>query len=84
AGPGRAGPLPPAWRCPSALRAFLCQLLGQAARNMVMQEDAILHSEDSLRKMAIITTHLQYQQEAIQKNVEQSSNLRDQLSHLLK
>ncbi|XP_074882387.1 BLOC-1-related complex subunit 7 isoform X1 [Buteo buteo] len=60
------------------------QLLGQAARNMVMQEDAILHSEDSLRKMAIITTHLQYQQEAIQKNVEQSSNLQDQLSHLLK
>ncbi|XP_036051134.1 BLOC-1-related complex subunit 7 isoform X3 [Onychomys torridus] len=35
---------------------------------MVLQEDAILHSEDSLRKMAIITTHLQYQQEAIQKN----------------
>uniref|UniRef100_A0A8D0DJL8 BLOC-1-related complex subunit 7 n=2 Tax=Salvator merianae TaxID=96440 RepID=A0A8D0DJL8_SALMN len=60
------------------------EFLGQAARNMVMQEDAILHSEDSLRKMAIITTHLQYQQEAIQKNVEQSSNLRDQLSHLLK
>ncbi|XP_039565194.1 BLOC-1-related complex subunit 7 isoform X4 [Passer montanus] len=59
-------------------------LLGQAARNMVMQEDAILHSEDSLRKMAIITTHLQYQQEAIQKNVERSSNLQDQLSHLLK
>ncbi|XP_049501634.1 BLOC-1-related complex subunit 7 isoform X1 [Panthera uncia] len=44
------------------------ELLGQAARNMVLQEDAILHSEDSLRKMAIITTHLQYQQEAIQKN----------------
>ncbi|KAI4541331.1 hypothetical protein MG293_008473 [Ovis ammon polii] len=48
------------------------------------EEDAILHSEDSLRKMAIITTHLQYQQEAIQKNVEQSSNLQDQLNHLLK
>ncbi|POI19901.1 hypothetical protein CIB84_016353, partial [Bambusicola thoracicus] len=63
AGQGRAGQglSPPAWRCPSALRAFLWQLLGQAARNMVMQEDAILHSEDSLRKMAIITTHLQYQ-----------------------
>lgn len=74
---------------------FVFQLLGQAARNMVLQEDAILHSEDvrnnfcydlsfmctvcvasgkwnalflslfflmqSLRKMAIITTHLQYQ-----------------------
>ncbi|XP_054839209.1 BLOC-1-related complex subunit 7 isoform X2 [Eublepharis macularius] len=53
------------------------EFLGQAARNMVMQEDAILHSEDSLRKMAIITTHLQY-------HIEQSSNLRDQLSHLLK
>ncbi|KAL0616431.1 BLOC-1-related complex subunit 7 [Plecturocebus cupreus] len=64
---------------PSALT-----LLGQAARNMVLQEDAILHSEDSLRKMAIITTHLQYQQEAIQKNVEQSSDLQDQLNHLLK
>lgn len=60
------------------------ELLGYAARNMVMQEDAILHSEDSLRKMAIITTHLQYQQEAIQKNVEQSTNLQDQLKHLLK
>lgn len=60
------------------------ELLGQAARNMVLQEDAILHSEDSLRKMAIITTHLQYQQEAIQKNVEQSSELQDQLNHLLK
>ncbi|XP_030425950.1 BLOC-1-related complex subunit 7 [Gopherus evgoodei] len=60
------------------------ELLGHAARNMVMQEDAILHSEDSLRKMAIITTHLQYQQEAIQKNVEHSSNLQDQLRHLLK
>uniref|UniRef100_A0A6I8N861 BLOC-1-related complex subunit 7 n=2 Tax=Ornithorhynchus anatinus TaxID=9258 RepID=A0A6I8N861_ORNAN len=53
------------------------ELLGQAARNMVLQEDAILHSEDSLRKMAIITTHLQY-------HVEQSSNLQDQLNHLLK
>ncbi|XP_072413207.1 LOW QUALITY PROTEIN: BLOC-1-related complex subunit 7 [Chiloscyllium punctatum] len=60
------------------------ELLGQAARNMVMQEDSILHSEDSLRKMAIITTHLQYQQEAIQKNVELSTNLQDQLKHLLK
>ncbi|KAJ3610753.1 hypothetical protein NHX12_022844 [Muraenolepis orangiensis] len=60
------------------------ELLGQAARNMVIQEDAILHSEDSLRKMSIITTHLQYQQEAIQKNVEHSRNLQDQLGHLLK
>ncbi|XP_061645440.1 BLOC-1-related complex subunit 7 isoform X1 [Phyllopteryx taeniolatus] len=66
------------------------ELLGQAARNMVIQEDAILHSEDvsmktlSLRKMSIITTHLQYQQEAIQKNVEHSKNLQDQLMHLLK
>ncbi|XP_032889940.1 BLOC-1-related complex subunit 7 [Amblyraja radiata] len=60
------------------------ELLGQAARNMVLQEDSILHSEDSLRKMSIITTHLQYQQEAIQKNVELSTNLQDQLKHLLK
>ncbi|XP_038613951.1 BLOC-1-related complex subunit 7 isoform X2 [Tachyglossus aculeatus] len=70
--------------CGTDVIALTKQLLGQAARNMVLQEDAILHSEDSLRKMAIITTHLQYQQEAIQKNVEQSSNLQDQLNHLLK
>ncbi|XP_034632649.1 BLOC-1-related complex subunit 7 isoform X2 [Trachemys scripta elegans] len=70
--------------CGTDVIALTKQLLGHAARNMVMQEDAILHSEDSLRKMAIITTHLQYQQEAIQKNVEHSSNLQDQLSHLLK
>ncbi|KAJ8284926.1 hypothetical protein COCON_G00037760 [Conger conger] len=60
------------------------ELLGQAARNMVLQEDAILHSEDSLRKMSILTTHLQYQQEAIHKNVEHSRNLQSQLQHLLK
>ncbi|KAG7463036.1 hypothetical protein MATL_G00191020 [Megalops atlanticus] len=60
------------------------ELLGQAARNMVIQEDAILHSEDSLRKMSIVTTHLQYQQEAIQKNMEQSRNLQDQLRHAMK
>ncbi|XP_073210588.1 BLOC-1-related complex subunit 7 isoform X2 [Lepidochelys kempii] len=53
--------------CGTDVIALTKQLLGHAARNMVMQEDAILHSEDSLRKMAIITTHLQYQQEAIQK-----------------
>ncbi|XP_012578891.1 PREDICTED: UPF0693 protein C10orf32 homolog isoform X2 [Condylura cristata] len=70
--------------CGTDVIALTKQLLGQAARNMVLQEDAILHSEDSLRKMAIITTHLQYQQEAIQKNVEQSSDLQDQLNHLLK
>nr|XP_014427883.1 BLOC-1-related complex subunit 7 isoform X1 [Pelodiscus sinensis] len=52
----------------------LAGLLGHAARNMVMQEDAILHSEDSLRKMAIITTHLQYQQEAIQKKANRSGD----------
>ncbi|XP_026134155.1 BLOC-1-related complex subunit 7-like [Carassius auratus] len=60
------------------------ELLSQAARNMVIQEDAILHSEDSLRKMSIITTHLQYQQEAIEKNVEHSRTLQDQLKHLMR
>uniref|UniRef100_A0A7M4F4U8 BLOC-1-related complex subunit 7 n=1 Tax=Crocodylus porosus TaxID=8502 RepID=A0A7M4F4U8_CROPO len=46
------------------------ELLGQAARNMVLQEDAILHSEDVSRRFLL--------------NVEQSSNLQDQLRHLLK
>ncbi|XP_016892548.1 BLOC-1-related complex subunit 7 [Cynoglossus semilaevis] len=44
----------------------------------------VVHYRKSLRKMSIITTHLQYQQEAIQKNLEHSKNLQDQLRHLLK
>ncbi|KAM9238033.1 BLOC-1-related complex subunit 7-like [Dugong dugon] len=60
------------------------ELLAQAAQNTVLQKDATLHSEDSLRDMAIITTHFQYQQEAIQNNAEQSSDLQDQGNHLLK
>lgn len=60
------------------------ELLGQAARNMAAQEDALLRSEDNMKKMQIITSHLQYQQESIQKNVEISSNVLDQLNHLLK
>uniref|UniRef100_A0A8C4E856 BLOC-1-related complex subunit 7 n=1 Tax=Dicentrarchus labrax TaxID=13489 RepID=A0A8C4E856_DICLA len=51
------------------------ELLGQAARNMVIQEDAILHSEDV--SMNII--HSQQTQ-----CVEHSKNLQDQLRHLLK
>ncbi|XP_053804872.1 BLOC-1-related complex subunit 7 isoform X4 [Vidua macroura] len=33
--------------CGTDVIALTKQLLGQAARNMVMQEDAILHSEDA-------------------------------------
>ncbi|XP_050832372.1 BLOC-1-related complex subunit 7 isoform X1 [Serinus canaria] len=64
------------------------ELLGQAARNMVMQEDAILHSEDVscvlVWSSSISRDGRREGQEAIQKNVERSSNLQDQLSHLLK
>uniref|UniRef100_G3UA88 BLOC-1-related complex subunit 7 n=1 Tax=Loxodonta africana TaxID=9785 RepID=G3UA88_LOXAF len=59
------------------------ELLRQVARNIVLQEDAILHSEESLREMAVTTTHLHCQQEAV-KNVQRSSDLQDQLKHLLK
>ncbi|NWI59357.1 BORC7 protein, partial [Calyptomena viridis] len=55
------------------------ELLGQAARNMVMQEDAILHSEDSTVWGAYLTVNL-----LLVPSVERSSNLQDQLSHLLK
>uniref|UniRef100_A0A7N6BY01 BLOC-1-related complex subunit 7 n=1 Tax=Anabas testudineus TaxID=64144 RepID=A0A7N6BY01_ANATE len=51
------------------------ELLGQAARNMVMQEDSILHSED------VSTKNLQFN---IGHLVEHSKNLQDQLRHLLK
>lgn len=35
----------------------LSQLLGQAARNMVIQEDAILHSEDVSFKLNLMRSH---------------------------
>uniref|UniRef100_A0AAR2KRH6 BLOC-1-related complex subunit 7 n=1 Tax=Pygocentrus nattereri TaxID=42514 RepID=A0AAR2KRH6_PYGNA len=54
------------------------ELLGQAARNMVIQEDAILHSEDPLQPMTIF--FLPYSLHS----VEHSKNLQDQLRHLLK
>uniref|UniRef100_A0A669BBI2 BLOC-1-related complex subunit 7 n=1 Tax=Oreochromis niloticus TaxID=8128 RepID=A0A669BBI2_ORENI len=47
------------------------ELLGQAARSMVIQEDAILHSEDRCSV-------------PLSSSVEHSKNLQDQLRHLLK
>ena len=38
----------------------LIQLLGQAARNMVIQEDAILHSEDVSKENSLIYVRLSY------------------------
>ncbi|XP_075011061.1 BLOC-1-related complex subunit 7 isoform X3 [Calonectris borealis] len=39
------------------------ELLGQAARNMVMQEDAILHSEDARSNSEEVSTQLKECQE---------------------
>uniref|UniRef100_A0A3P8NR81 BLOC-1-related complex subunit 7 n=1 Tax=Astatotilapia calliptera TaxID=8154 RepID=A0A3P8NR81_ASTCA len=55
------------------------ELLGQAARSMVIQEDAILHSED-------VSSLLIGQRKSPRSHeiVEHSKNLQDQLRHLLK
>ncbi|NXL69422.1 BORC7 protein, partial [Leptocoma aspasia] len=60
------------------------ELLGQAARNMVMQEDAILHSEDVSCVLVLEQQYLTMISSCLVPSVERSSNLQDQLSHLLK
>ncbi|MEE6485951.1 hypothetical protein FKM82_014462 [Ascaphus truei] len=70
-----------------SVKGLLIEKVGTCGTDVIALTKQVLkgsRSSESLRKMAIITTHLQYQQEAIQKNIEQSSNLQDQLKHLLK
>uniref|UniRef100_UPI00358FC15D BLOC-1-related complex subunit 7 n=1 Tax=Myxine glutinosa TaxID=7769 RepID=UPI00358FC15D len=60
------------------------ELLGQASQNMAAQEDALQHCEEHMEKMLIMTTHLQYQQGAIEKNVCLIEEVMEQLRHLVK
>ncbi|KAL7383959.1 hypothetical protein ABVT39_021397 [Epinephelus coioides] len=70
-----------------SVKGLLSDKVGSCSGDVIALTRQVLkgsRSQESLRKMSIITTHLQYQQEAIQKNVEHSKNLQDQLRHLLK
>uniref|UniRef100_A0A8C7NHV6 BLOC-1-related complex subunit 7 n=1 Tax=Oncorhynchus mykiss TaxID=8022 RepID=A0A8C7NHV6_ONCMY len=59
------------------------ELLGQAARNMVIQEDAILHSED-VSITTLLDDAIDHISPCFLHSVEHSKNLQDQLRHLLK
>ncbi|XP_074643290.1 BLOC-1-related complex subunit 7-like [Tubulanus polymorphus] len=55
------------------------ELLAQAAKNFAFQETAINNSHETIKRMALITTQLQFQAEAIERSMEMMDNVQDQL-----
>ncbi|XP_072013106.1 BLOC-1-related complex subunit 7-like isoform X2 [Amphiura filiformis] len=58
------------------------ELMVQAAKSFAAQEHFIQNSHSNLKKMTALTSHLQFQAEAIERSVEVTNNLQDQLSTL--
>lgn len=52
------------------------------ARNFALQEYALENSESNLKRMSLLTTHLQFQLQAIQKSSEDIETVKDQLAHI--
>lgn len=59
-------------------------LLDKAAKNFVYQENAIENSSVTLKKMGLLVSHLQFQAEAIEKNIHDTDDIQDQLKTILK
>ncbi|XP_019636159.1 PREDICTED: BLOC-1-related complex subunit 7-like [Branchiostoma belcheri] len=55
------------------------EVLTQAATNFASQEKALENSDQNLKKMSIIAAHLQFQADAIERSVEVTDTLQDQL-----
>ncbi|XP_076068815.1 BLOC-1 related complex subunit 7 [Oratosquilla oratoria] len=53
--------------------------LVHSARNFALQEHAIENSETNLKKLAILMTHLGYQQESIQRSAFNLDNVKEQV-----
>ncbi|XP_064601941.1 BLOC-1-related complex subunit 7-like [Liolophura sinensis] len=60
------------------------ELLAQAAKNFASQESAVQNSLQALRKMGLITSHLQFQEEAIERSMDTLDNIQDQLKTILR
>ncbi|XP_039248680.2 BLOC-1-related complex subunit 7-like [Styela clava] len=58
------------------------ELLSQASRNFAAVDSNINSSEQVFHKLTALSAHLGYQQEAIQKSLELSLNVREQLQSL--
>ncbi|XP_077996153.1 BLOC-1-related complex subunit 7-like [Glandiceps talaboti] len=55
------------------------ELLAHAAKNFVATENTIETSDNSIKKMGILVSHLQFQAEAIERSVGEMETLQDQL-----
>ncbi|XP_011668371.1 BLOC-1-related complex subunit 7-like [Strongylocentrotus purpuratus] len=58
------------------------EMLLHAAKNFASQEGTVESSLQTLKKMDILASHLRFQAEAIERNVEVMDTLQDQLSTL--
>ncbi|GAB6019851.1 hypothetical protein CHUAL_001390 [Chamberlinius hualienensis] len=56
------------------------EILMHTSRNFALQEYAVENSEMNLKRMALLSTHLQMQLDSIRKNVEYVSTVKEQLS----
>lgn len=57
-------------------------LIGQATKNFAGTDASIANSEEVFHKLTALSTHLGYQQQAIQKNLELSGTVREQLQSI--
>ena len=55
------------------------ELLEKSAKNFAYQEGAVENSLVNLKKMGLLASHLQFQAEAIERNVMKMDDVQDQL-----
>ncbi|ELU17871.1 hypothetical protein CAPTEDRAFT_186337 [Capitella teleta] len=58
------------------------ELLEKAAKNFAYQETAVDNSLTTLKRLGLLASHLQFQAEAIERNVVQIDDIQDQLKTL--
>ncbi|XP_048747351.1 BLOC-1-related complex subunit 7-like [Ostrea edulis] len=58
------------------------ELLAQAAKNFSCQENVIHNSSESLKKMVLIKTQLEYQESAIERSMSTLSDIQEQLNSI--
>ncbi|KAJ8026181.1 BLOC-1-related complex subunit 7 [Holothuria leucospilota] len=57
-------------------------LLSQAIRNFASQEQHLENSYQNMKKLRELKSHLEFQEEAIERRVEEMDSLQDQLTTL--
>lgn len=55
------------------------EMLEKAAKNFAYQEAAIESSSTTIKRMGLLVSHLQFQAEAIERSVQVTDDLQDQL-----